>query len=57
MFVKIIGAVLDSGATTYTIHGKTVGIVGLGNIGRENGATAGRLWRGSTVFRRHSCAR
>ncbi len=26
---------LDSGATTYTIHGKTVGIVGLGNIGRR----------------------
>jgi phosphoglycerate dehydrogenase-like enzyme len=26
---------IDSGATTYTIHGKTVGIVGLGNIGRQ----------------------
>lgn len=26
---------LDSGMTTYTIYGKTVGIVGLGNIGRK----------------------
>lgn len=26
---------IDSGATTYTIHGKTVGIVGFGNIGRQ----------------------
>lgn len=26
---------LDSGATTYTIHGKTVGIVGLGKIGQR----------------------
>ncbi len=26
---------IDSGMTTYTIHGKTVGIVGLGNIGRK----------------------
>lgn len=26
---------LDSGMTTYTIHGKTVGIIGLGHIGRE----------------------
>ena len=26
---------IDSGATTYTIAGKTVGIVGLGNIGRK----------------------
>ena len=26
---------IDSGMTTYTIHGKTVGIVGLGHIGRE----------------------
>lgn len=26
---------LDSGQMTYTIHGKTVGIVGLGNIGRR----------------------
>ena len=25
----------DTGATTYTIHGKTVGIIGLGNIGRR----------------------
>jgi len=28
-------SVLDSGATTYTIHGKTVGIVGLGKIGQR----------------------
>lgn len=26
---------IDSGRTTYTIHGKTVGIVGMGNIGRR----------------------
>jgi phosphoglycerate dehydrogenase-like enzyme len=26
---------IDSGASTYTIHGKTVGLVGLGNIGRK----------------------
>lgn len=26
---------IDSGRTTYTIHGKTVGIVGMGNIGRK----------------------
>jgi phosphoglycerate dehydrogenase-like enzyme len=26
---------LDSGALTYTIHGKTAGIVGFGNIGRQ----------------------
>lgn len=26
---------IDSGMTTFTIHGKTVGIVGLGHIGRE----------------------
>jgi phosphoglycerate dehydrogenase-like enzyme len=26
---------IDSGATTYTIQGKTVGIIGLGNIGRH----------------------
>ena len=26
---------IDSGMTTYTVHGKTVGIVGLGHIGRE----------------------
>lgn len=26
---------IDSGATTYTIYGKTVGIIGLGNIGRR----------------------
>ena len=26
---------IDSGATTYTIAGKTVGVVGLGNIGRK----------------------
>ena len=26
---------IDSGMTTYTIHGKTIGIVGLGHIGRE----------------------
>ncbi|MBI4293612.1 MAG: lactate dehydrogenase [Betaproteobacteria bacterium] len=26
---------IDSGATTYTIHGKTVGIVGLGKIGQR----------------------
>jgi phosphoglycerate dehydrogenase-like enzyme len=26
---------IDSGATTYTINGKTVGLVGLGNIGRK----------------------
>jgi phosphoglycerate dehydrogenase-like enzyme len=26
---------IDSGATTYTISGKTVGLVGLGNIGRK----------------------
>jgi phosphoglycerate dehydrogenase-like enzyme len=26
---------LDSGATTYTIHGKTIGIVGFGKIGRR----------------------
>jgi phosphoglycerate dehydrogenase-like enzyme len=25
----------DTGATTYTVHGKTVGIIGLGNIGRR----------------------
>ncbi|MEZ4831364.1 MAG: NAD(P)-dependent oxidoreductase [Caldilineaceae bacterium] len=30
---------IDSGRTTYTIHGKTVGIVGMGNIGRR-----GRRW-------------
>jgi phosphoglycerate dehydrogenase-like enzyme len=28
-------SVIDSGASTYTIHGKTVGLVGLGNIGRK----------------------
>ncbi len=28
-------AAIDSGATTYTIQGKTVGIAGLGNIGRH----------------------
>ncbi|RIK41892.1 MAG: lactate dehydrogenase [Chloroflexi bacterium] len=26
---------IDSGATTYTIHGKTAGIIGLGNIGQR----------------------
>lgn len=26
---------IDSGMTTFTVHGKTVGIVGLGHIGRE----------------------
>jgi phosphoglycerate dehydrogenase-like enzyme len=26
---------IDSGKTTYTIHGKTVGIIGMGNIGRR----------------------
>jgi phosphoglycerate dehydrogenase-like enzyme len=26
---------IDSGVSTYTIHGKTVGLVGLGNIGRK----------------------
>lgn len=26
---------IDSGKTTYTLHGKTVGIIGLGNIGRR----------------------
>ena len=26
---------LDSGVTTYTIHGKTVGIIGLGHIGQQ----------------------
>lgn len=39
---------IDSGATTYTIAGKTVGIVGLGNIGRK----AARLLRafGATLL-------
>ncbi len=32
---------IDSGRTTYTIHGKTVGIVGMGNIGRRVAALLG----------------
>ena len=35
------GGRADSGATTYTIHGKTVGLVGLGHIGQK----AARLFK------------
>ena len=32
---------IDSGAETYTIHGKTVGLIGLGNIGRRTARLLG----------------